>query len=170
MLTLLDLPVPLDTAAPLTLRRAVPEDLGALMRLLSDDPVSSSRGDVADPSDTERYAAALRAILEDAGNDLVVVTDEDEAVATMQLTLIPGMARQGSSRLLIEAVRVASDRRSSGIGAAMMRWAMHTAAPALEANLVQLTSDAQRSDAHRFYTRLGFADSHVGFKYHVPTA
>lgn len=30
--------------------------------------------------------------------------------------------------------------------------------------LVQLTSDARRDDAHRFYERLGFTGSHVGFK------
>jgi hypothetical protein len=29
---------------------------------------------------------------------------------------------------------------------------------------VQLTSNNARSDAHRFYERLGFVPSHVGFK------
>jgi hypothetical protein len=29
--------------------------------------------------------------------------------------------------------------------------------------LVQLTTDRSRGDAHRFYTRLGFVDSHLGF-------
>jgi hypothetical protein len=30
--------------------------------------------------------------------------------------------------------------------------------------LVQLTSDKTRTEAHRFYTRLGFVGSHEGFK------
>jgi GNAT superfamily N-acetyltransferase len=30
--------------------------------------------------------------------------------------------------------------------------------------LVQLTSNAARKDAHRFYERLGFKPSHLGFK------
>jgi hypothetical protein len=30
--------------------------------------------------------------------------------------------------------------------------------------LVQLTSDKARTDAHRFYERLGFQPTHVGFK------
>ena len=30
--------------------------------------------------------------------------------------------------------------------------------------LVQLTSDKARTDAHRFYERLGFTPSHEGFK------
>lgn len=69
--------------------------------------------------------------------------------------------------LQLEAVRVRADQRSRGIGAAMMRWAMD-AAPGLGATLVQLISDAARGDAHRFYERLGFTASHVGFKFSVP--
>ena len=30
--------------------------------------------------------------------------------------------------------------------------------------LIQLTSNASRTDAHRFYERLGYAPSHLGFK------
>ena len=30
--------------------------------------------------------------------------------------------------------------------------------------MVQLTSDATRLDTHRFYERLGFTQSHLGFK------
>ncbi|WP_414673215.1 GNAT family N-acetyltransferase [Lacisediminihabitans sp.] len=64
----------------------------------------------------------------------------------MQLTVIPGLARVGSSRLQIEAVRVRSDQRSRGIGGAMIRWAVD-AAPTFGAQLVQLTSDAARVDS-----------------------
>jgi len=97
----------------------------------------------------------------------VVVNEVNEPLATMQLTRIPGMARRGSTRLLIEAVRVRSDYRSSGIGTGMMRWVTGTAAPSVEASLVQLTSDEARQDAHRFYERLGFIGSHRGFKYKI---
>ena len=78
------------------------------------------------------------------------------------------MARQGARRLLVEAVRDRSDLRSSGIGSAVMRWVSDDAAPSVGAAMVQLTSDAARTDAHRFYERLGYVGSHVGFKYRVP--
>jgi GNAT superfamily N-acetyltransferase len=84
----------------------------------------------------------------------------------MQLTVIPGLARRGAARLQIEAVRVASSQRNRGVGAAMMRWALEDARVS-GVPLVQLTSDAARVDAHRFYERLGFEASHVGFKYRV---
>ncbi|WP_448638397.1 GNAT family N-acetyltransferase [Geodermatophilus sp. URMC 63] len=32
------------------------------------------------------------------------------------------------------------------------------------ATLVQLTTDERRTDAHRFYERLGYVASHEGFK------
>ncbi|WP_224760509.1 GNAT family N-acetyltransferase [Salinibacterium sp. ZJ450] len=170
MITTLALPIALRiTTGECTLRRARDGDLGALMILLSDDPISATRGDTADESATAAYQAALSELIEDRSNEiLVVVVDEvDEPVATMQLTRIPGMARRGSTRLLIEAVRVASSHRSSGIGSAMMRWATETAAPTTGASLVQLTSDEAREDAHRFYERLGFVGSHRGFKFRV---
>ena len=149
-------------------RRATRDDLHAIIRLLSDDPISVGRGDVANEEDENAYAAALERIVNDPANELLVAVDPAGAVVgTLQLTVIPGMARRGSTRLLVEAVRVASTERSSGIGSALMRWVIEQAAIELEASLVQLTSDAARADAHRFYRRLGFVDSHVGFKFKV---
>ncbi|PZE30280.1 GNAT family N-acetyltransferase [Curtobacterium sp. MCLR17_042] len=170
MLHDLALPVRLTTrSGELTLRNAVDEDLDALMALLSDDPISAARGDVAASEDRPQYAEALRSILDDQANALLVAEDADgRLVGTLQLTRIPGMARRGATRLLVEAVRVSSALRSGGIGSALMRWVTDVAAPALGTPLVQLTSDAARTDAHRFYERLGFTGSHVGFKYRVP--
>lgn len=169
MIEHLSLPVPLTARGrQLLVRRATPDDLDVVIRLLTDDPVSAGRGDVAVDGDRAAYADALRRITADAGNELLVAVDDTaRVVGTLQLTVIPGMARRGSSRLLVEAVRVASTERSAGVGTAVMRWVVEQAAVELRAQLVQLTSDAARVDAHRFYRRLGFVDSHVGFKYHL---
>lgn len=170
MLHDLTLPVRLSArAGSVVVRNAADGDLDALMALLSDDPISAARGDVAAPEDRPQYDAALRSITDDPANALLVAEDEaGRLVGTLQLTRIPGMARRGSTRLLVEAVRVSSALRSGGIGSALMRWVTDVAAPDLGAPLVQLTSDAARTDAHRFYERLGFTASHVGFKYRVP--
>ncbi|REJ04932.1 GNAT family N-acetyltransferase [Microbacterium bovistercoris] len=169
MLDALPLPHPFHSrAGEAVLRRATPADTDAVIALLADDPISASRGDQASDDDRPAYAAALVEILADPSNDLLVVELDGAVAGTLQLTLIPGMARQGAKRLLVEAVRVSSALRSSGIGSAVMRWVSDAAAPALGAALVQLTSDAARTDAHRFYERLGYVGSHVGFKYRVP--
>ena len=169
MLDALLLPHPIDSRiGRATVRRATPGDADAVIALLADDPISAARGDVASEEDRPAYTAALEEILADPSNDLLVVELDGEIVGTLQLTSIPGMARRGARRLLVEAVRVRSDLRSSGIGSGLMRWVSDSAAPALGAAMVQLTSDASRIDAHRFYEHLGYVGSHKGFKYTVP--
>ncbi|MCT9821025.1 GNAT family N-acetyltransferase [Microbacterium sp. W1N] len=170
MIDRLTLPASLSTRDfRVVLRRATKDDLHAIIGLLSDDPISAGRGDVAGADDEQAYGVALDRIVADPSNELLVAVNAAGAVvATLQLTVIPGMARRGSTRLLVEAVRVSSAERSSGIGSAIMRWVVDQAAVELGAPLVQLTSDAARVDAHRFYLRLGFVDSHIGFKYSVP--
>lgn len=169
MIAALNLPVSLSTqSGDFTLRRATEHDLVALVGLLSEDPIRATGGDNADQADLPLYRSALRELMGDRANEVLVVTDRTQVpLATMQLTRIPGMARRGSTRLLIEAVHVGSSHRSSGIGSAMMRWVNETAAPSIGASLVQLTSDEAREDAHRFYERLGFIGSHRGFKFRV---
>lgn len=66
-------------------------------------------------------------------------------------------------RLQVEGVRVAASRRGTGLGTAMLGWA-HEHGRARGATLAQLTTDAERGDAHRFYARLGYTASHVGLK------
>ncbi len=88
------------------IRRVAPEDLDAIILLLADDPISAGRGDVAREEGRPAYSAALRWIIDDPGNDLVVAVERSGAVVgRLQLTVIPGMARRGATRLLVEAVR-----------------------------------------------------------------
>ena len=60
-------------------------------------------------------------------------------------------------------MRVARDERGHGLGTELITWAIEESRHA-GCSLVQLTSDASRTDARRFYERLGFVASHVGFK------
>ncbi|MEY9952711.1 N-acetyltransferase family protein [Leifsonia sp. EB34] len=168
MIAELDLPVSVGSTEAIRLRRAMPADLDRIIELLADDPVSATRGDVAAENDRPAYEAAFAAVQGDAANEIIVATDRTgRIVGTLQLTRIPGMTRRGSTTLLVESVRVSSSTRSTGIGTTMMGWVLRGAAPSVGAGVVQLTSDAQRADAHRFYERLGFVGSHIGFKYRV---
>ena len=146
-----------------TLRRATAADVGAIVELIAADQLRASVESTA-PEHRARYDTAFTAIDADPAHLLAVVCDESGlVVATMQLTVIPGLARAGATRLQIEAVRVRADRRGTGLGSAMIRWAVDEGARRGVA-LVQLTSDETRTDARRFYERLGFTASHVGFK------
>lgn len=140
--------------------RAQVDDVPALVALLSDDPLGSAR----EAASLEPYLRAFGEIEEDPQQLLTVLRDEEgEVVGTLQLSLIPGLSRGGAMRLQIEAVRVAQAARGTGLGGAMIQWA-HRYGRSRGARLAQLTSDASREDAHRFYERLGYTASHVGFK------
>ncbi|GAA1031735.1 GNAT family N-acetyltransferase [Virgisporangium ochraceum] len=153
-------PVLAELTDGVVLRRAHVDDLPTLVRLLVADQLGARRDSADDLAPYERAFAAIDA---DPAQLLVVAATGDRVVGMFQLTVIPGLARRGARRAQIEAVRVAEDLRSRGLGAAMMRWAVDEARRRGCA-LVQLTSDRTRLDAHRFYERLGFVRSHEGFK------
>jgi GNAT superfamily N-acetyltransferase len=149
-----------------TLRRAVHRDVAAVVELLAADQLGATRdgGPGANLTPYERAFAAIDA--DPAQLLLVVTTEHGTVVGTMQLTFIPGMARRGALRAQVEAVRVAEGHRSHGLGRAMFTWTI-AEARRRGCTIVQLTTDKSRTDAHRFYERLGFVASHEGFKLHL---
>jgi GNAT superfamily N-acetyltransferase len=151
------LPATLGTAI---LRSATRDDVPAIVTLLTQDQLGAAR-DSAD--DLRPYLQAFEAIDRDPAHLLLVAESDQQVIATMQLSFLPGLARRGAWRAQLEAVRVADDHRNAGLGSAMITWAIEEAGRRGCA-LVQLTSDKRRTEAHRFYARLGFANSHEGFK------
>jgi GNAT superfamily N-acetyltransferase len=150
-------------SARVSLRAARQGDLKALVSLIAADQLGATRDGVRDAADLAAYTAAFEAIDADPAHILVVAELAGEIVGTMQLSFLPGIARRGALRAQIEAVRVADGNRGSGLGAAMIGWAIDEARRRGCA-LVQLTTDKSRLDAHRFYRRLGFVASHEGMK------
>ncbi|MER6366529.1 GNAT family N-acetyltransferase [Kitasatospora sp. NPDC001527] len=144
----------------LIIRRATGDDLPAIVAMLADDPLGATR---ESPGDLAPYRTAFACIDADPHQHLVVAERAGRTIGTLQLTVIPGLSRKGSTRTVIEAVRIHADERGTGLGGRLIQWAIDRSRE-LDADLVQLTSDATRTDAHRFYERLGFVPSHVGFK------
>ncbi|MEW1901926.1 MULTISPECIES: GNAT family N-acetyltransferase [unclassified Streptomyces] len=144
----------------LEIRPTTAEDLPAVVAMLADDPLGAQR---ESPDDLAPYLAAFERLANDPNQHLVVAVREGKVVGTLQLTIIPGLSRRGTVRSIIEAVRIHADERGSGLGTQLIEWAVEESGRQ-GCSLVQLTSDATRTDAHRFYKRLGFEDSHVGFK------
>lgn len=149
--------------ATFVLRRATGHDVAAIVELLADDSLGATR-DGGRGADLTPYRRAFASIDTDPAQLLLVVTIEDETVVgTMQLSFIPGMARRGALRAQLEAVRISAAHRGRGLGRAMLTWGIDEARRRGCA-LVQLSTDKTRTDAHRFYARLGFVASHEGFK------
>ena len=148
--------------ADLIFRTASRADLPAIVAMLADDVLGQARerlGDTLDPA----YEAAFDAISANSNDRLVVAEQCGRVVGCLQLTFLPGLAQMGSWRGQIESVRVAGDRRGGGIGRQMIAWAIGECR-AKGCGMVQLTTNATRADAARFYVSLGFKPSHIGMK------
>ncbi|MBC3767182.1 GNAT family N-acetyltransferase [Neptunicella marina] len=146
----------------LVYRSATVEDLQELVALLSNDPLGNQREDPAAPLN-DAYINAFDAINHDPNNQLIVVELNDCLVGMLQITFIPYLTHIGSWRCLIEGVRIHSHFRGQGVGEKMLQHAIQLAKNK-GCNMVQLTSDKQRTDAIRFYEKLGFKATHEGFK------
>ncbi|NED96999.1 GNAT family N-acetyltransferase [Phytoactinopolyspora alkaliphila] len=128
--------------------------------MLADDELGAAREAV---DSLDLYAGVFKEIDADPRQLLIVAERGGVLVGTLQLTLIPGLSRRAATRALIEAVRVHSSARGSGLGSQLIRHAIEEARRR-GAALVQLTTDARRTNAHRFYEKLGFEATHIGFK------
>lgn len=149
------------TEAPaITIRPARREDVAAIVAMLADDHLGRARERIEDPL-PQPYYRAFEAIMRDPNLSLVVAEEAGQVVGCLQLCILPGLSSQGTSRALVEDVRVAADRRSRGIGEQLLQWAIGQAR-ASECKLIELLTHHTRVDAQRFYERLGFARSHVG--------
>ncbi|MEY2244094.1 N-acetyltransferase family protein [Streptomyces sp. BF23-18] len=146
--------------ADLEIRAADTDDVPAIVAMLADDPLGARR---ESPDDLSPYLDALERLRRDPNQHLVVAVRDGRVIGTLQLTVIPGLSHRGATRSVIEAVRIHADERGSGLGTELIEWAV-AESRRQDCRLVQLTSDASRTDAHRFYERLGFEASHVGFK------
>ncbi len=140
-------------------RDAVAGDLPDLVHLLADDVFA--REEPAAPLDL-RYRAGFDAMLTQGGRFLLAV-EAGAIVGCLQLNIIHGVSSVGQPVAQIESVRVASGRRSTGVGRALLAHAA-SLARAAGCRRMQLTTRLERTDAQRFYEQNGFVRSHAGYK------
>ena len=144
------------------IHRATRHDVPHIVRLLADDVLGQKRERYENPL-PQAYYDAFDAIDRDEHNELIVVEAQDAVIGTLQLTFLPSLSFQGQPRAQIEAVRVDQAYRGQGIGEMLFQWAIERAREA-RCHVVQLTTNNVRTDAQRFYERMGFKASHVGMK------
>jgi len=146
----------------LIIREAREADLAALIALFAADDVGG-HGDTINAAAFPDYLKAFSTISASPDQTLYTAERDGEVVGTFQTMVTTSLTGRGSSSMIIEAVQTRADMRGQGIGAAMIDFAI-AEAKRRGVRLVQLTSNAKRKDAHRFYERLGFKPSHLGFK------
>ena len=147
----------------LLVREAVSADLGAIVALQREDVIREVHEDDVPVS---AYRAAFDEITDDPRQQLLVGELDGEVVATAQVTWVRRLTYVGGEMGIVESVRVRSDLRGRGRGEQLMRHVLDLARRR-GAVRVELTTNAQRTAARRFYDRLGFTASHVGMKYYL---
>jgi GNAT superfamily N-acetyltransferase len=135
------------------------QDVAAVVAMLADDMLGATR----ERAGLEAYLAAFDAMAQEGNNHLIVGERSGELVASYQITFISGLSLGAARRAQIEAVRVGRAARGQGVGGLLLADA-EARARAAGCTLLQLTSNATRQDALRFYEAQGFVASHVGFK------
>jgi GNAT superfamily N-acetyltransferase len=153
-------------SAPLgavTVRPATEADVPRIVELIHLGAVEGQSGEDLGPPLPEAYRGAFHAIETSPVQQIVVAELEGAVVGTLSFIYLYNIAYRARSVAQLESVHVAPEFRSRGIGEAMVQWAIEEARR-LGCGRVQLTSNRARTDAHRFYRRLGFVQSHEGMK------
>jgi len=149
----------------LTYRKAKIEDVKAIIALLVEDELGSSRENAAEKIDP-KYIEAFHKIDSDPNQFLMVVNLDDEIVGTCHLTIMPSLTFTGSTRMQIEAVRVSEKHRGNKIG----EWMIDTSieyARSQGVKIIQLTTNKKRDRAKKFYEKVGFTATHEGMKLYL---
>jgi GNAT superfamily N-acetyltransferase len=146
----------------ITFRTATEADLPTIIAMLADDEIGENR-EAAASDVPQQYRDAFRAMSEEHYNKYLLAELDGKIVGSLQLAFMPGLSREGTKRAIVESVRVRSALRGQNIGTALMKEAIRLAREG-GCGLIQLDSDLRRPRAHLFYRRLGFVQSHAGFK------
>ena len=149
----------------LTHRKARIADLPRLMELLLEDELGASRESKL-ATVHENYIKAFHKIDSDPNQYLMVVENGNEIIGACHLTIMPSLTFIGSTRMQIEAVRVAGKYRGQKIGSWMFDQAI-SYAKENDVSIVQLTTNKKRPKAKHFYEKLGFEASHEGMKLYL---
>jgi GNAT superfamily N-acetyltransferase len=156
-------PAASEQATPrLTIRRARQADLPRIVELLS----QLSLGDDRDPPTLplpEGYRVAFRQIEADPRQQLLVAEVDGQVVGTATLGIVPNLSYRGRPWAFVESIVIDHPARGRGYGEALLRYAIEEARRA-GCYKVSLTSNKRRSEAHRFYEKLGFVATHEGFR------
>lgn len=134
-------------------------DVGAAARLVAAGSLTPGS---EDPERVDDYWAAAEENRR-RGGEVLVAEEDGEVVGVTQLIVFPHFQHTGGWCAELESVHVREDRRSRGIGAALLA-AAEDLARERGCYRIQLTSRNVRVDAHRFYAALGYELTSQGFK------
>jgi GNAT superfamily N-acetyltransferase len=152
----------MENPAPGQVREAREEDLPRLLVLLQQLSEGGAGPESAVQQPTTAHSRALAELLHGPYWHLLVVETSGQVVGTCILYVMPNLSHGAAPWGLVENVVVDVEQRSHGYGELLMaevaRLSRHAGC-----YKVALMSNLRRTDAHRFYERIGYGFSHKGF-------
>ena len=148
-------------ATAVHVREAQAGDLPRIVELLAqlyDDPAQEDYAAARD-----RYERAFAAISGDPKQTLLVAEADGHVDGSLVVVVVPNLTRRGRPYAIVENVVVDASARGQHIGERLMQRAIDVARGAGCYKLA-LMSRRHRTEAHRFYERLGFVDAHKGYR------
>ncbi|MEP2706457.1 MAG: GNAT family N-acetyltransferase [Roseibium sp.] len=106
-------------------------------------------------------------MLAQPGMTILLGLAKELPVATCTVIVVPNFTRGCASYAIIENVVTHQDHRSKGYGEHLMQAAADLAWKA-GCYKIMLMSGTKNTKAHRFYERVGFATTKVGFELRAP--
>jgi GNAT superfamily N-acetyltransferase len=149
---------PQEQPMSLVFRDSTATGLPDVIRLILADSLSSDRESGGDEHGPIRAPEALEA---NSNNRLIVAEQDGGTAGIFQLTSIPTLTFRGGWIAQMKNARVDRTLLSQGLGQQLVEWAI---AREHECTVLQLSSNNTRDRAHAFCKRLGFKQSHTGFK------
>ena len=100
----------------ITIRRAVPEDLAAILAMYAELADPSEDG----PAAGETAAKLLREVIADSDRHLTAALLDGKPAGTADLLLVANLTHHGSPWAILENVVVAASARRAGVGTKLM--------------------------------------------------
>ena len=145
------------------IRKAKPGDLPALLKLYDHLRGGLSWVDHKPTRLSPAHKRGLAQIIHDPRQHVLVAVERKKVVGTCTLYILPRVYWSGRPWAILDSIVVGKESQGSGVGTKLIRQAIKLAKKA-GCSQVNLTSNTQRTRAHRFYESLGFEATYVGFK------
>ena len=148
-------------APSLTMDLATPADLPAIIGIYAED-ATGGHGDHWSEARAPKYREVMDRLIANPDYELYVVRVDGQTIGTFLLHFVETLVGHGGRSCVLHSVSIAAAARGKGAGAAILRFC-EGRARAFGARKLSLTSGNQRVDAHRFYRREGYLETHRAF-------
>ncbi|MDR3589517.1 MAG: GNAT family N-acetyltransferase [Negativicutes bacterium] len=143
----------------MVIRKAGDPDAAAIFALYHE--LDGAYKEQAKPG-TQQEKTLWQAVAADEHQTVLVAEQGGNIIGTLTLLIVPNLAHHGKPWAAVENVVVAGGFRGLGIGKALLTEAARLARE-LSCYKLVLSTNLVRHEAHEFYRRLGWRQSHIGF-------